>query len=132
VPKEITMSGRERQDPDDRFAGDEHLFDLAASARDLREEEQEPRRGHRQVTLLHEEGLTVILFAFDAGGRLARHSAEGLVLIHVVAGAIDVTTAAERRSLTAGSLLVLAAGVEHDVTAREPSEMLQTVHRRHG
>ena len=28
------MSGRERQDPDDRFAGDEHLFDLAASARE--------------------------------------------------------------------------------------------------
>jgi hypothetical protein len=74
------MSGRERQDPDDRFAGDEHLFDLAASARDLQGEEQEARHGHRQVTLVHDDGITVVLFAFEAGGQLANHSADGLVM----------------------------------------------------
>ena len=126
------MSGRERQDPDDRFAGDEHLFDLAASARDLQREEQEARDGHRQVTLIHDDGITVVLFDFEAGGRLASHSADGLVMIHVIAGMIDVVTATARHSMAAGSLLTLAAGVQHDVTAREPSQMLLTVHLRHG
>ena len=126
------MSGRERQDPDDRFAGDEHLFDLAASARDLQGEEQEARDGHRQVTLVHDDGITVVLFDFEAGGRLASHSADGLVMIHVIAGLIDVVTATARHSMAAGSLLTLAAGVQHDVTARQPSQMLLTVHLRHG
>lgn len=124
------MSGRERQDPDDRFAGDEHLFDLAASARDLRREEQEARDGHRQVTLVHDDGITVVLFDFEAGGQLASHSADGLVMIHVIAGMIDVVTATARHSMAAGSLLTLAAGVQHDVTAREPSQVVLTVHLR--
>ena len=124
------MSGRERQDPDVQFAGDEHLFDLAASARDLQREEQEARDGHRQVTLVHDHGITVVLFDFEAGGRLASHSADGQVMIHVIAGMIDVVTATARHSMAAGSLLTLAAGVQHDVTAREPSHMLLTVHLR--
>lgn len=126
------MSGRERRDPDDRFAGDEHLFDLAASARDLRREEQVARDGHRQVTLVHEDGITVMLFDFEAGGRLASHSADGLVMIQVIAGTIDVATATARHSMAAGSLLTLAAGVEHDVIAREPSQVVLTVHLQHG
>lgn len=125
------MSGRERQDPDVRFAGDEHLFDLAASARDLQREEQEARDGHRQVTLVHGNGVTVVLFDFEAGGELASHSADGQVMIHVIAGMIDVVTATAKHSMAAGSLLTLAAGVQHDVTAREPSQMLLTVHLRH-
>jgi len=123
------MSGRERRDPDDRFAGDEHLFDLTASTRDLQREEA--RHGHRQVTLVHDDGITVVLFAFEAGGQLVSHSADGLVMIHVIAGKIDVATATARHSMAAGSLLILAAGVEHDVTAREPSQMVLTVHLRH-
>ena len=126
------MSDRERRQPDERFAGDEHLFDLAASVQALQREEQEPRHGHRQVTLVHDDGITVMLFAFEAGGLLANHSADGLVMIHVVAGTIDVTTATARHSMAAGSLLVLAAGVQHDVVAREPSQVLLTVHLQHG
>ena len=126
------MTGRERRDPDDRFAGDEHLYALAAVARDLQQEEQEARDGHRQVTLVHDDGITVVLFAFEAGGRLPDHSADGLVMIHVVTGAVDVATGSGTHAMTAGSLLVLAAGVRHDVTAREPSQLLLTVHLRHG
>lgn len=126
------MTGRERQDPDDRFAGDEHLFHLAASARGLEREEQEARDGHRQVTLVHDDGVTVVLFAFEAGGQLPSHSADGLVMIHVIAGTIDVATATARHAMAAGSLLTLAAGVQHDITAREPSQMLLTVHLQHG
>ena len=126
------MSGRERRDPDDRFAGDEHLFDLAASARDLRSEAQEARHGHRQVTLVHDDGITVVLFDFEADGQLVSHSADGLVMIQVIDGTIDVATPTARHSMAAGSLLVLAAGVQHDVTAHEPSQVVLTVHLRHG
>ncbi|MFO7654074.1 MAG: hypothetical protein R6X25_09660 [Candidatus Krumholzibacteriia bacterium] len=126
------MTGTERQDPDDRYAGDEHLFDLAASADDLRREEHPARDGHRQVTLVHEDGVTVILFDFEAGGQLKHHAADGLVMIHVIAGMVDVATPETTHPIGAGSLLVLAAGVRHDVSVREPSQVLLTVHLRRG
>jgi quercetin dioxygenase-like cupin family protein len=127
----VDRSGRERQDPDERFAGKVHLYDLGATGRGLREEQRAPRRGHRQITLVHDDGITVVLFDFEADGQLPDHAADGLVMIQVIAGRLDVTTAAETHSLAAGSLLVLAAGVRHDVSAREPSQMLLTVHLQH-
>lgn len=126
------MAGSERRDPEDRFAGDEHLFDLEAVADGLRREQRPARDGHRQMTLVHEDGVTVILFDFEAGGRLPNHKAEGLVTIQVVAGMVDVVTAEGTHAMSAGSLLVLAAGVRHDVTAHDPSQILLTVHLRRG
>jgi quercetin dioxygenase-like cupin family protein len=127
----MEQSGRERQDPEERFAGDAHLYDLGAAAQGLREEEQAARRGHRQVTLVHDDGITVLLFDFEPGGELPSHVADGLVMIQVIAGRIDVTTTEETHSIAAGSLLVLAAGVRHDVLAREQSQVLLTVHLLH-
>jgi quercetin dioxygenase-like cupin family protein len=127
----MERSGRERQDPEDRFAGAAHLYDLGASAQGLREEEQAARHGHRQVTLVHDDGITVVLFDFEAGGELPNHAADGLVMVQVIAGRIDVATREETHSMPAGSLLVLAAGIRHDVIAREPSQMLLTVHLGH-
>jgi quercetin dioxygenase-like cupin family protein len=126
------MPGTERRDPEDRFAGDEHLFDLAASADDLRREEQPARDGHRQVTLVHEDGITMILFDFEAGGQLPNHSADGLVMIQVIAGMVDVATPEATHTIGPGSLLVLGAGVRHDVSAQQPSQVLLTVHLRRG
>ncbi len=126
------MTGTQRRDPEDRFAGNEHLFDLSAAAHDLRREEQPAREGHRQVTLVHDDGVTVMLFDFEAGGRLPNHSADGLVMIHAIAGTIDVATPQTSHTIGAGSLLTLAAGVRHDVSAREPSQVLLTVHLRRG
>ena len=122
---------RERRDPAERFAGSEHLYDLTGSAQALRRELREPRNGHRQVTLAHDEGITVLLFDFEVGGALPDHVADGLVMIQVIAGAIEVATSETVHRLTAGSLLVLAAGVRHDVSAREASQVLLTVHLRH-
>lgn len=122
--------GSERQPPEERFAGDARVYDLGATAKELREEERAARHGHRQVTLVHDDGMTVVLFDFEAGGELPNHAADGLVMIQVVAGRIDVTTRDTTQSISAGSLLVLAASVRHDVIAREPSQMLLTVHLR--
>jgi quercetin dioxygenase-like cupin family protein len=126
------MPGPYRREPEERFAGDEHLFDLAAVAEGLRREEHPARDGHRQITLVHEGGVTVILFDFEAGGQLPGHSAAGLVMIQVIAGMVDVVADDGTHTLGGGSLLVLAAGVRHDVTAREPSRMLLTVHLQRG
>jgi quercetin dioxygenase-like cupin family protein len=52
-------------------------------------------------------------------------------MIQVIAGRIDVATQEKTHAMAAGSLLVLSAGIRHDLIAREPGAVLLTVHLRH-
>ncbi len=70
----------------------------------------------------------MIVFAFDAGGHLPTHTADGLVTIHVLRGALTVSTPSARHALSAGAVLVLEPRIPHDVVAPEPADMLLTVH----
>lgn len=121
-------AGRLRPAPAQRFAGAEHVYDLGEVARRLRAEPRPATDGHRQMTIAHHGSVALVIFDFEAGGRLVDHVADGLVTIHALSGRIRVRTADGEHVLPAGSLLVLAPGVAHDLHADEPSEMLLTVH----
>jgi quercetin dioxygenase-like cupin family protein len=119
---------RLRRRPVERFAGSVHLFDLPATADTLRREHHEGLDGHRQITLFHEGDLAIVLFDFEAGSVFAGHEADGDVTIQTVAGELEVRTPEAKHRLPAGTLLILAPGVRHDVTAAIASQMLLTVH----
>ncbi len=118
---------RLRPPPIERFAGDSHLFSLFDALRDLRAEDHPARQGHRQITLLHRGPVTQVLFSFEAGGQLDRHSTPGLVTIHVLEGRLNVGADGSDHELGAGDVLILDADVPHDVRASEQSAMLLTV-----
>lgn len=120
-----------RRQPAERFTGNEHRFDLVASAGDLVKEKEPARRGHRQITLFHHGGTSVVLFDFEAGGSLPEHAADGVVTIQTIGGRVDVATQQMSHELSAGSLLVLEPNIAHEVIAHIPSQMLLTVHLRH-
>ena len=117
---------RPREHPDVRFAPEQHLIDLRAVARELAE--TPARRGQRQKALYRHGRLTVALFTFDAGAGLADHVAAGVVTINVLDGRLRIKAGDVENTLPAGSLLVLAPGVRHDVYAVEPSTMLLKVY----
>ena len=120
---------RRREHPDVRFAAERHEFDLRAVARELAAEQATAVRGHRQQTLYRHGRHTVALFAFDPGGSMPPHTAAGAVTINVLQGRLRVRTRGGEHDLPAGNLLVLAPGVQHDVSAaEEPSVMLLQVH----
>jgi quercetin dioxygenase-like cupin family protein len=119
---------RLRKPPSDRFAGPTHLFSLTDVLRRLRAEDHPARDGHRQITLLHRGDVTQVLFSFEAGGHLDRHSARGLVSIHVLEGRLSVGVDGKDHHLGGGEVIVLDPGLEHDVRASEESAMLLTVH----
>lgn len=116
-----------RQPPRERFAGTEHLFDLEAAAEALAREPAGERDGHRQITLFREDGVTVILFDFEAGGYLRDHSAAGLVMVQVLSGELRMTTPEGERVMRQDALLLLRPGIHHDVRAVSASRMLLTV-----
>lgn len=119
---------RLREAPVERFAGQEHFFDLNEKSEALVRECHEGQHGHRQITLHHQGPVAMVLFAFEAGGELKDHSANGLVTIQALDGALEVRTAQKTYALTAGTMVVLDPKVVHNVKASEPSRMLLTVH----
>jgi quercetin dioxygenase-like cupin family protein len=118
---------RLRRAPLERFAGTEHVYDLAQIARQLRAEPHPPTDGHRQITIAHHGSAALVLFDFEKDGRLADHVADGLVTIHVLSGHVQVKTAEGEHELRAGNVMVLSPRVEHDLHAEVPSQVLLTV-----
>lgn len=119
---------RLREHPVARFEGNQHVFDLNQLAEQLRTEAHEATEGHRQIAFYHYGSVTKVLFAFDTGGKLDEHSANGVVSIHVLSGALNIVAEGEAHDLKTGQVLMLAPNVRHSVRADESTQMLLTVH----
>lgn len=105
------------------------MFSLADALAKLRAEDHPARDGHRQITLFHRAPVTQVLFSFEPGGHLDRHSAPGLVTIQVLGGRLNVLADHIDNDLAEGDELVLDAGLPHDVRAGDDGgAMLLTVH----
>ena len=122
-----TPDDRLRQPPAERFAGPEHRVELTQVLGALRSEPHDGKDKHRQITIFRRGELRLVLFAFEAGGRLAAHHAPGFVVVHALRGAIQVQTPSETHELTAGQMVVLDPAVVHDVAAHEEADVLLTV-----
>jgi quercetin dioxygenase-like cupin family protein len=118
-----------RVPPRERFAGTEHVFDLGRIAAGLRDESYPVHDGHRQMTVFHKGSLALIVFDFEAGGRLIDHRADAYVTIMALSGRLEVSTPGQMHEIPAGSVMVLDPGVRHDVHAPEASQMLLVVDR---
>ena len=119
---------RLRPHPEDRFAGPHHRFDLDAVAARLASEDAAGVAGHRQQMLYKHGPTSLALFLFGAGTRLPPHRTGGTVIIQVIKGRLTVNAGEQRHDLSAGSLVVLEANLQHEVIAHEESQMLLTVH----
>jgi len=119
---------RLRPHPVGRFAGESHVFNLNRALGELRAEAHAAQKGHRQVTIFHRAPVTKVLFAFEPGGELADHAANGLVTIHAIDGRLTVQAAGEMYELEAGMMVILSPGVRHSVRAEDAGAMLLTVH----
>lgn len=123
----MSTDDRLREPPKDRLGGSVQRISLSEAAAQLRAEPHAAVAGHRQVALVKRGPLTLILYAFESGGVLKEHRANGDVTIHVLSGRLEIAAASEAISLGAGELLALAPDEPHAVRALEASEMLLTV-----
>jgi quercetin dioxygenase-like cupin family protein len=118
---------RGRPHPTERFAGPEHVYDLAAACEHLRAEATPARQGHRQSTLLKHSTGTMSVFCFDAKAGLAEHEAKGYVTIQVLRGHLQVKTGTQTHELSAGQVLVMSPGVRHALLAIDAVDLLLIV-----
>lgn len=118
---------RLRPHPSNRLAGPVVPLNFPDLARALQAEPHPAKDGHRQAGLIHRGHLRLLLFTFDAGGRLPEHRAPGHVVIHCLRGELDVVAGAAKHRLGPGEALALDPAVPHAVEAVAESDMLLTV-----
>lgn len=121
-----------RIEPIHRLDGGSEVYDLMGELARLRARERKRGSTERcaQVTLFHRPPVAQVLYAFDGGGSLVRHCANGLITLLVLEGRLIVEADGRQRELCAGRaghMLVLTPNVVFEVHAVEPSAMLLTV-----
>lgn len=102
-------------------------FNLAQEIDRLLGEGTWRERDRDSKALVHEPHLHVLLTALKAGARLDRHQTEAPVSLQGLRGKVRISLPDETVELTSGTLLILEAGVPHEVEAVEESVFLITL-----
>jgi quercetin dioxygenase-like cupin family protein len=85
------------------------------------------QHGRTARTLVKEDLLRLTLMGLAPGGALPEHSAAGPVSIHVLHGDVVFTALDAEHPLSAGDVLVFAAGVRHAARSASGCVILLTV-----
>lgn len=74
-------------------------------------------------TLVDNDRVRVVAFAFDSGEQLTEHTAAMPVVVQLITGDMRFEVAGATHHLTPGDCVYLAAGEPHSLEALEPSLM---------
>jgi quercetin dioxygenase-like cupin family protein len=81
-------------------------------------------------TLAQQPGVGLTLLAFGKGEGVGPHVANGDALIYIHEGVAGVTIGGESLEAVKGQLVLMPAGISHQVTAKEDMKMLLMVVRK--
>lgn len=102
-------------------------FDLETIARELRAEEPYVSEGQAARTLIRTSDLRIVVVALRAGKSLSEHQANVTASVQTLSGHIRLQLPDRGMDVPAGRVLVLGAGLSHDVRAETDSTFLLTL-----
>lgn len=102
-------------------------FDLAAVARELRAEEPYLREGQTARTLIRTADLRIVVVALKSGKTISEHHASVTASVQTLSGHIRLQLPERTVDVPEGQLLVMGAGLAHDVYAETDSTFLLTL-----
>ncbi len=102
-------------------------FELARIAGELRAEEPYLRDGHAARTLIRTPDLRIILIAIGAGKTISEHHTSVTASVQTLSGHVRLHLPDRTVDVSQGQLLVLGAGLSHDVHAEVDSAFLLTL-----
>ena len=105
------------------------LCDLSAIERELRHEPPYEHSGQAARALARTGDLRVMLMVLKAGSHIDQHQASGTATVHVVSGQLKLRVASRDVELHSGQMLILGAGLRHDVSATVDSAFVLTLGR---
>jgi quercetin dioxygenase-like cupin family protein len=102
-------------------------FDLETVAAELRAEEAYRQEGHTARTLIRTVDLRIVAIALAAGKTMSEHHANVTASVQTLSGHIRLQLPDREVDVVEGRLLVLGAGISHDVYAETDSTFLLTL-----
>ena len=107
--------------------GQVHQFDVAGEMTGLLQRIR-ANKSKRSASVLVKTGpIRVSVLALDEGGQLEGQSVDGPFTIQCLLGRVRVSVQGRDHRISTGDLLVVDAGVAHDISAEEASVLLVTV-----
>lgn len=103
------------------------LFDLEAVFRELRAEEQYLREGQASRTLILASDLRIVAIALATGKSISEHRAKVTASVQTLSGHIRLQLPERTVDVPAGQILVMGAGLAHDVYAETDSAFVLTL-----
>ncbi len=91
---------------------------------DLANEVQIPAKGILSRTLLNDERVRIVLFAFAVGEELSAHTAPMPAILYFVKGEARVQLGTDTMDTSAGSLVHMPANLAHGIRPKTPLIML--------
>src|SRR5690606_2947705 len=99
-------------------------FDLETVSNELRADESYRHEGHTARTLIRTPDARIIVVALATGKTLSEHQANGAAAVQTLSGRIRLQLPDRGVEVPAGQLLVMGAGLSHDVYAEADSIFL--------
>lgn len=81
-------------------------------------------------TLAQNQGVSITLFAFDAGEGLSTHTTPGDALVYILDGEAFITIGGDSTTVATGETIVMPADIPHAVDAKQRFKMLLVVVKR--
>ncbi len=102
-------------------------FDLATVARELFGEESYLREGQTARTLIRAPDLRITVVALQRGKTISQHHASVTASVQTLSGHLRLQLPGRSVDVPQGQLLVMGAGLPHDVYAESDSAFLLTL-----
>lgn len=100
----------------------EHFF-LA----DITKEVEIPKDGILSRTVYADAQIKVIIFGFDTGQELSKHTASTAAMIHILKGEAHLTLGEASMDVAAGAWAHMPPRLEHAILAKTPLVMLLSI-----
>ena len=106
-------------------------MDLNKFIAQVKEESTWANSDHNAITIFKNERVRIVLIGMHEKAELKTHTANGIITVQVLEGAIDFTTEEKTTSLGKGQMVTLQEKIPHSVMAVEESFFLLTVVMSH-
>lgn len=112
----------------------DHLLDaslvsinIPAFTAQLKQESTWKESDRNTITVFKTDGMRIVLIGLHAGAEMAKHTANGIISVHVLDGQLKFTTEVKSVELSKGQMLALHERIPHSVLAIKETVFLLTL-----
>ena len=102
-------------------------IDLPIFMEQIKEESSWKDSNRNAITVFKTNGLRIVLIGLHEGTEMAKHTADGIISIHVLEGQLQFNTDQKSVELDVGQMLVLHERIPHSVFAKKETTFLLTL-----